>query len=282
MTNEKVLRMTVDDLIVYGKAHCHSDHVKLLLGDLLNLNPLELLNHLNDQVEEEKVEKFKNEIKSLEENKPLQYVIGNINFYGNNYIINENVLIPRFETEELVDNTIKYIKEIFKSEKIRILDIGCGSGVIGLSLKKTFPNSEVDLIDISSKALEVAKLNAEKLNLEVNFIESDVFEKIKEKYDVIISNPPYIKENEEIEKIVKDNEPHIALYGGEDGLDIYRKIINNIKNHLNSKFLISFEIGMSQKNDIENLLKHNLENIKIISKKDLSERDRMIFAYKCE
>ena len=268
--------MRVEDLLIYGKGYCHSDHVKFLLADLLNLNPLELLNHLNDYVNEENIELFKKEINSLANGKPLQYVIGNVNFYGNKFIINENVLIPRFETEELVENTIKYIKQNF-NDNISILDIGCGSGVIGLTLKKEFPNSEVDLIDISKEALEVAKENAKVLNLDVNFIESDLFENINKKYDVIISNPPYIKDNEEIEEIVKENEPHIALYAGIDGLNIYRRILKDINKYLKDKYLIAFEIGMTQKEDIKALVKENLTNVKIESKKDLSLKDRMIF-----
>ena len=105
--------MRVEDLLIFGKSHCHSDHVKLLLADLLNLNPLELLNHLDEYVDEKSVELFKKEIISLKEGKPIQYVIGSVNFYGNKFIVNENVLIPRFETEELVENTIKYIKKHF-------------------------------------------------------------------------------------------------------------------------------------------------------------------------
>ena len=165
--------MRVEDLLIFGKSHCHSDHVKLLLADLLNLNPLELLNHLDEYVDEKSVELFKKEIISLKEGKPLQYVIGSVNFYGNKFIVNENVLIPRFETEELVENTIKYIKKHFE-KPVRILDIGCGSGVIGLTLKEKLKEATVDLLDISEDALKVAKQNADNLNLSVNFIKSDV------------------------------------------------------------------------------------------------------------
>ena len=271
--------MTIEDLLVYGKAYCHSDHVKLLLADLLKLNPLELLNHLEEVVEDEKVNLFKKEIQSLKEGKPLQYVIGNVNFYGNRFLVNENVLIPRFETEELVENTINYLNLLGKKD-LKILDIGCGSGVIGLTLKQKYPTSEVDLVDISEKALEVAKQNAKNLALDVNFIKSDVFENIDKKYDLIISNPPYIKDEEEIEDIIKNNEPNIALNAGKDGLDVYRKILKDVKNYINTPCLIAFEIGMTQKEDLINLTNKYLDNVIIETKKDLSNKDRMIFILK--
>lgn len=271
--------MRVEDLLVYGKTYCHSDHVKLLLADLLNLNPLELLNHLEDIVEAEKIDLFKKEIKSLKEGKPLQYVIGNVNFYGNRFLVNENVLIPRFETEELVENTINYLNLLGKKD-LKILDIGCGSGVIGLTLKQKYPTSEVDLLDISEKAIEVAQQNAKNLNLDVNFIKSDVFENVDKKYDLIISNPPYIKDEEEIEDIVKNNEPNIALYAGKDGLDVYKKILKEVKYYMNDPCLIAFEIGMTQKEDLINLTNKYLDNVIIETKKDLSDKDRMIFILK--
>lgn len=274
--------MKVEELLVYGKSHCHSDHAKILLAELLNLNPLELLNHLEDEVEKEKVELYKQEVLALENGEPIQYVLGNVNFYGNKFTINKNVLIPRFETEELVENTINYINKYF-TEPVEIIDLGCGSGVIGLTLKKKLSTISVDLIDISEKALEVTRKNAQNLGIKANIYQSDMFSNVNKKYDVIISNPPYIKTEEEIEQIVKDNEPHLALYAGKDGLDCYRKILQNIKNHMKEKCIIAFEIGMSQANDIIDIINENLDNVRIEVKKDMSQKDRMIFIFKnCE
>lgn len=268
--------MTVENLLFFAKGHIHSDHAKILIAELLGCNPLELLNHLEEEVPEEKVELLKKEIKALEENIPLQYVLGHINFYGNDFYIDERVLIPRFETEELVENTIKYINKYF-TEPVDIIDLGTGSGVIGLTLEKKVSTKSVDLIDISKEALEVTHINCEKLSSKANIIESDMFSSVEKKYDVIISNPPYIKTKEEIESIVKENEPHIALYAGPNGLDCYQKILENIKDHMKERCLIAFEIGYTQKEDLKQLISKYLPTSKVEVKKDLSGKDRMIF-----
>ena len=271
--------MTIEELLVFGKSHCHSDHAKILLGELLNLNPLELLNHLNDLVPNDKVNIYKKEVLALEEGKPLQYVLGYVNFYGNKFFIDERCLIPRFETEELVENTIKYINKYF-NYPVDIIDLGTGSGIIGLTLEKKLSTNSVDLIDISKEALEVTKINKENLNSNANLIESDFFSNINKKYDVIISNPPYIKDNEEIEDIVRNNEPHLALYAGSEGLDCYEKILKDVSNHMKDKCLIAFEIGYTQASDITNLVYKYLSNVRVEVKKDLSDKDRMLFIFK--
>lgn len=269
--------MTVEELIVYGKGKTSSDHAKMLLSSYLDVNPLELLTILDKEVDSDIEKLYKSSLEALKENKPIQYVIGNVNFYGLKFIVNKNVLIPRFETEELVEQVVEYTKDLNK-DKIKILDLGCGSGAIGLTLKSILKDSEVTLVDISKEALEIAKLNANNLNLDVTFIESDWFSNVKlEKYDIIVSNPPYIRTDEEIEEIVKNNEPSLALYGGVDGLDCYRKILANIKSYLNNKFLIAFEIGESQKEEIYDIVNKYLKDIEITCKKDLYGRNRMIF-----
>ena len=271
--------MTIEELLVFGKSHCHSDHAKILLGELIGLNPLELLNHLNDLVPIDKVDLYKKEVIALEEGKPLQYVLGYVNFYGNKFYIDERCLIPRFETEELVENTINYINKYF-TEPVDIIDLGTGSGIIGLTLEKKVSTNSVDLIDISKEALEVTKINKDNLNSKSNLIESDFFENINKKYDVIISNPPYIKDDEEIEDIVKNNEPHLALYAGKEGLDCYESILKDISNYMKERCLIAFEIGYTQSKDIINLVNKYLDNVRIEVKKDLSDKDRMLFIFK--
>ena len=213
-------------------------------------------------------------------NVPVQYDIGNVNFYGNTFNVNKNVLIPRFETEELVENTIKLIEEKFKLP-IKIIDLGSGSGCIGLSLKKKLDNVSVTLVDISKEALAVAKENGRLLNTMATYIESDMWNNVYGTYDVIISNPPYIRLDEEIEDLVRNNEPHIALYGGEDGLKYYRIIREGLLSHVNNKFLLALEIGDLQKEAVVNIFS-DIPDTKIITKKDLQGRDRMVFILKSE
>ena len=135
--------MKVEELIQYGNQRLHKDQVRLLLGEYLHYNPLELLNHLDEEVQADVVQIFKESIDALLTNKPIQYVLGNVNFYGNRFKVTKNVLIPRFETEELVENTLHFIQKYF-DEPVKILDLGCGSGVIGLTLKKKLPNSHIN------------------------------------------------------------------------------------------------------------------------------------------
>lgn len=274
--------MKVEELIIYGKKYLHSQHAKMLLADLLQVNPLELLNHLEEEVQVDIINEYKKRVEALKEKKPIQYVIGNVNFYGNKFLVNENVLIPRFETEELIENTLLYIDKIFPDKNLKVIDLGTGSGCIGITLKLKNPSFDVTLLDISKEALEVAKKNASSLNAQVKLCQNDMLENLEEKYDIIISNPPYIKENEPIEEIVKNNEPHLALYAGIDGLDCYRKILKEAKYLVNNRFLLAFEIGETQKDAIIELAKLSFPQAKIDAKKDMQNRDRMIFIYQNE
>ena len=272
--------MTVEELIVYGKKYTSSTHAKMLLATFLEVNPLELLTILDKVVEEDKVNLYKESLQALSENRPIQYVIGHVNFYGLKFKVNENVLIPRFETEDLVENIKNYLEEKNITSP-KILDLGCGSGVIGLTLKHFFPDSLVTLVDISEEALEVAEANAKTLGLDANFLKSDWFSNVPvDKYDVIVSNPPYIMTDEEIEEIVKNNEPHLALYGGIDGLDCYRIILKDINTYLKDDYLIAFEIGYLEGSALKELVNSTIPNSKVIIKKDLSNKDRILFVEK--
>lgn len=217
-----------------------------------------------------------NGIDRLKNGEPVQYIIGDVNFYGNIIKVNQNVLIPRFETELLVDKTIKKAKEYFPNNKIDILDLGTGSGCIAVSLKKEL-NCSVDALDISTDAIKIAKKNANLNNVDINFINSDMTTYKDKKYNLIISNPPYIKEDEEIMDIVKNNEPNLALYAKDNGLYFYKKIIDNIPYITKEKFLIAFEIGSTQGKEIIDYAKNNLKDINITLEKDYNNLDRFIF-----
>lgn len=206
---------------------------------------------------------------------PIQYIVGNVLFYDSIIEVNENTLIPRFETEELVDYTIKKIKNKFNN-KIDIVDLGTGSGCIAITIKKHI-DCNIDAIDISSSALEQAKINAIKNNTIINFINNNMLDNIDKRYDVIISNPPYIAIDEEIDEKVKKYEPEIALYATNNGLYYYEYILKNINKNLKENYIIAFEIGYRQANDIINLIKKYLNNYIYEVKKDMEGKDRFIF-----
>ena len=208
---------------------------------------------------------------------PVQYIVGNVDFYGYNFLVNKNVLIPRFETEELVDRTIKCVQKYFDSS-VKIVDLGCGSGCISITLSKEL-GITVDAVDISSDALDVARKNCVKNNASVNFYLGNMLEPLHDKYDVIISNPPYISYDEEIDEIVKKNEPSLALYADNDGLYFYEEILKNCKKYLNDKFMIAFEIGYTQGDRVRDFAMKYLGDVSVSVEKDLSNRDRFVFIF---
>lgn len=223
------------------------------------------LNKWNDQT-----------ISLLEKDYPVQYIIGYVDFYGLKINVNEFTLIPRYETEYLIELTLKEIKKMNLANP-KILDLCTGSGAIGLTLKSLLPSSEVTLSDISKDALMVANKNKNELNLDVNIIESDLFKNIPGKFDVIISNPPYVMTNEILPKDVL-YEPHLALYSGPKGIDHIEEIFKNIKSHLNNKYLIALEINEKSETDIINLIKTYFEkNINYKFMKDLAGKTRYLF-----
>ena len=271
--------MLVKELILEGNKLIHKEQTNLILATLLNLNYLELSLHLNDIVDDDLKNKFMNAAKLIREGKPIQYALNNMNFYGLDFYVDERVLIPRFETEELVYNVNYYLNKYFNKNS-KVLDLGCGSGCIGLTLKHLNNNLELTLSDLSPYALEVCAINMEKLNLEGKIIESDLFTNISSKFDCIVSNPPYISEDDAVDSIVKENEPHMALYANNNGLEFYERILEGCSNYLNEKYLIAFEIGASEKEEVLNLINKYLSDVNVITKCDMAGLDRMIFIFK--
>ena len=207
---------------------------------------------------------------------PLDYIFGKSYFYGYEFKVDRNVLIPRQDTEILVENIVKDIKS--KNKPVKVLDIGTGSGAIIVTIKKE-TNAECYAVDVSKKALEIAKYNAEQNNAKVEFIESNLFENVpKIKFDYIVSNPPYIESDviSTLQAEVRLNEPILALDGGVDGLDFYRKIINQSTDYLTSSGKIYFEIGYNQAEIVKNLLENDYSQIQVY--KDYGGNDRVIVA----
>lgn len=219
--------------------------------------------------------KLEENLKRLENGEPVQYIVGNVDFYGYNFNVDKRVLIPRFETEELIEKTLKLIKK----ENIDIVDIGTGSGCIAITLKKELPLAQIDAVDISNAALEVAKSNAIKNNADINFINGDMLKPLSKKYNLIISNPPYISEEDEIDEIVKNNEPSIALYAKNYGLYYYEEILKNASTYLKEDGIIAFEIGYMQGKNLIEMAHKYLPNKKVLIEKDMQNKDRFCFIY---
>ena len=213
-------------------------------------------------------------LKKLESHYPVQYLIGNVEFLNTIINVDERVLIPRFETELLVEKTIKRIKAL-NIQNPRIIDLGTGSGCIAISLKKNLP-CFVTAIDISEQAIELAKENALKNQVEIEYKIENMINTNLEGYDVIISNPPYVKETESVGEETK-YEPQNALFAKNNGLYFYEEILKNISKLSTMPKLVAFEIGMSEGEDIKNLALKYLSTKKILIEKDLTNRDRYIF-----
>lgn len=207
---------------------------------------------------------------------PLMQILGFTIFMDNKFLVSKDTLIPRVETELLIKTCQNLV-----NKNSKVLDIGCGTGIISIMLNK-LTNCSVDSCDISSEALKIAKANSQNLNTNVKFFKSDLFENIQDKYDLIVSNPPYIpiKEMEKLQKEVKDFEPHQALFANdEQGIDFYKKIIQNSQKFLNKSGFLAFEIGINQSILVEDLfLSNNFQNVKIY--KDLNNIERVITAQK--
>lgn len=247
---------------------------------LHNLKRVDLALNPNFELTNEEVEKWNAILVELQQEKPIQYITGEAWFYGLKFEVNENTLIPRPETEELVEWIIESQKSKVKSSKFEILDIGTGSGCIPISLKANLPQANVSAIDVSEKALEVAKRNAVSNKVEVNFIQSNILEveDLNRHFDMIVSNPPYVRnlEKEEIKKNVLDYEPHLALFVEDtDALLFYRKIAQLALKNLALNGLLFFEINQYLGKETVELLENiGFRNIEL--KKDMYGNDRMI------
>ena len=277
--------MNLKEILKYGKEELIKNNIedasiiaKELAEYIFKITRAQMIANNDMEFSKDQTDNYINSIKKISTGIPIQYITNNQEFMNLNFYVDENVLIPQPDTETLVEEVINEYKE----KKCEILDLCTGSGAIAISLAKYINESNIVASDISMKALQIAKLNAEKnlVRKKIEFIESDMFNKIyKDDFDIIVSNPPYIKTKviEKLDRQVK-NEPYIALDGGADGLKFYKIIIENAYKYVKNEGKVFLEIGYDQKNELINLFKENNHYENIYSKKDLGGNDRIIVA----
>lgn len=278
--------MLFKELVNFGRKYLEENNIedssiisKILIEYLCDISRESVVYHYEDIIEIDKVNRYKELLNKVVEGIPVQYITNRQEFMGLEFYVDENVLIPQPDTEILVEEVI----EKYKDRECKILDLCTGSGAIGIALAKYIEGSEVFASDISCKALQIAKLNAERnlVHRKMNFIESNMFENFAnfkaEKFDIIVSNPPYIKSDviNQLDIQVK-NEPHLALDGGADGLEFYRLIADNANLYLKDNGMLFLEIGYDQRDSVIKLLKKNNFYSDIYSKKDLGGNDRIV------
>ena len=274
--------MTIKQAITKGMIMLKSNNVespklkaRLLLQYVLDKPRQYIIVYDNKEIDKQQQWQYFVNIEKLTKGVPLQHITHRQEFMKMDFFVDENVLIPRPDKEILVEEVIKIAQ---KYNSPRILDLCTGSGAIAISLKKFVPNADITAVDISEKALEIAQKNAKKLETKINFLKSNLFDKLdNKKFDIIVSNPPYIRKDE-IKKLSEEvqKEPKIALDGGEDGLDFYRIITEQAINYLKTGSFLCFEIGYNQKNDVIKIIEDDQNYKNTYCKKDLYGNDRII------
>ena len=253
--------------------------ILLLLLYEAKLTSSELYMKMDDEIDKKISDNFETDVKKyLDDNIPVQYIIGEACFYGYDFNVNNDVLIPRPETEELVENILFLYDDYFKGKDIDVVDIGTGSGCISVTLVAEEPHMHLKATDISGRALNVARSNAKKMNVNIDFKEGNMLEPVmNDKFDILVSNPPYIPETEVVDPLVKDNEPNVALFGGNDGLKFFHIILENAPKIMKEKCILAFEHGYNKTQEIEAICKKYFPDANIYTKKDLQGLDRMTF-----
>jgi len=280
MKVRELLKQAEDNL---DNMHKDMNVAKVLFYHLAKKEPHQLYMMMDEEVGVCLEKTFLEGIEEYKNGKPIQYIKGVETFFGRDFIVNPHVLIPRYETEELVEHILYRIDDYFSDyDTISLCDVGTGSGAIATTLALEEDRLQVVATDISSEAIAVAKENANKLNAQVSFIVGDMLEPLitkQHKVDIFVSNPPYIPKEQNIESIVKDNEPNVALFGGIDGLYFYRRIFQDVKKILNDKALLAFEIGFDQKESLKQLVQDSFPKERFEIIKDMNGKDRMLFIY---
>ena len=272
MNRKEAYELGIKILTEAGIEEAKSDTL-LLLDAICQVTRNDVLVHGEVELDEDLVTAYKDALQKRCTHIPLQHITGVQNFMGLDFMVNEHVLIPRFDTEILVEEVMKYLHDGFS-----ILDMCTGSGCILLSLLKYSNDCKGLGVDISSDALAVANTNKEKLGIEASFIESNLFERVTDKYDIIVSNPPYIRSDviPTLMEEVRDHEPLLALDGTEDGLFFYRKIVAESPDYLNGGGMLFFEIGYDQAEDVSRLMEEaGYKDVTVV--KDFAGLDRVVY-----
>lgn len=279
--------MTYREVLRAAKKRCMENDIPEQSATLLMLELGEMESHnlyyeYDSEIDEVLLNKYNDALERLLTQEPLAHILGYEWFYGYKFKVNEDVLIPRPETEELVANVLADYDTYFANQKVTLIDVGTGSGAIAISLKKEEDHLQVYASDISSEAVEVAKENAKSMEAEVEFLCGDMLQPFIDKgikVDILVSNPPYIPQEEVMEKSVVDFEPHVALFGGEDGLKFYRMIFENAHKVLKEKSMLAFEMGYNQKEAMEKEARKYFPDARMETVKDINGKNRMFFIY---
>ncbi len=277
MTVFEALKWASSFLEKYGR---EASAAEWLIKHELNVSRTELLLQMQDQMPD--FASFEAKINQHASGIPVQHIVGKEEFYGRTFRVNHHVLVPRPETEELVEGILSRAKRLFPNpEKATIADIGTGSGAIAISLALELQNQNVTAVDISQEALEVAKENACQLDASISFLHGDLLQPLQgQTFDIVVSNPPYISEEEyaTLDPLVRDHEPIRALVGGEDGYVLYRRLAEGLPELISSPGLIGFEVGEKQARTVAAMLEASFgERIQVEVVKDISGKERMVF-----
>ncbi|CEG21929.1 Release factor glutamine methyltransferase [Planococcus massiliensis] len=281
MTNRKYIFEALQGASSFLKSNGREEAAaRIILQHELGLSHAGLLASMREELEEEKFREFWDKIELHASGTPVQHITGTEEFYGRSFRVNAQVLIPRPETEELIEETLKIAARYFPEGNPSIADIGTGSGVIAITMKCELPAAKVTATDISEEALAVAKDNAKRLNADVAFESGDLLEPIKErKWDIVLSNPPYIgyEEAPDLSDSVRDFEPHTALFAENEGLALYEKMAAGLPEIVDKPSIIGFEIGYAQGEAVRAFLKAAFPEANVYVKKDINKKDRMVF-----
>lgn len=259
---------------------------ELLLRHFAGMSRAELFASFHEELREEAETAFRAAVREHAEGRPVQYIIGYEEFYGRCFFVNEEVLIPRPETEELVYNTLERIRQLFgtgSEAELELVDIGTGSGAIAITLKLENPDLVVIASDLADPSLAVARDNAKRLGASLEFVHGDLLQPFiatGRKFDVVISNPPYIPVGDMswMSDVVTEHEPHRALFAGEDGFDLYRRFMEELPFVLKNKAVVGFEVGAGQSEAVAGMLRDTFPSARVEVVFDINGKDRMVFA----